>query len=146
MMKLYPELENQSHQKNFQNEWNKFFEDDICKLCQKNEKFIGNKKRHIKNHHTKHFNEEEKGPTGKIDRELDKNERKLYLLEILRITLEKSLPFSTFCESTVFLKSQKILNSTITGISIDMIKKTLKSVIKKMKCFIKGNYYNSIFR
>jgi hypothetical protein len=88
--------------------------------------------------HLETYNKLILGPTGRIDENLTDKERKIYIFGILKTTLKKCLAFSALCDCPIFLSSQKVLNSTVEGISIATLIKTLDNLVKKMRFFIKG--------
>ena len=51
--------------------------------------------------------------------------------------LNKTLAFSSLCDSLEFFDSQKILNSSVEGISVSHLKKSLEKVCNKTKELIR---------
>lgn len=107
-----------------------------CKKCNK-ESLPQNFKRHVERCDKESFNKILTGPTGKIDPPLSEFDRKKFVLYILKTILKEALPFTKFCNSEDFIYALKILNSSIEGISVDYLKKTLEKVVKKMKESVK---------
>lgn len=99
---------------------------------------------HLEKCDFKSFEELNQGPTGKIDEKLTEKERKQYCLSLLKTILKKSLPFS-LASSSEFIHSQKILNSSVEGVSLEYLKSLLDSLVSKMKEFIKEELKQAVF-
>lgn len=109
----------------------------VCLICK--EKVFQNKMDiHLKKTHAKEFKELNEGPTGNLNNPLTLTEREKYI-ELCVITMIKNgLPFSLFSEES-FILSQKVLNSTVEGISNDTLKIFLNKKIEAVESYIKEN-------
>ena len=95
---------------------------------------------HVKKCDKEAYEKEIKGPTGRTDAKLNEKERKLYVLGVLRVILVKSLAFSSLTNCQEFVESQKVLNSSVEGISTEYLIEVLNEVVKLIKKEVSLNF------
>ena len=71
---------------------------------------------------------------------MNEKERKLYVLGVLRVILVKSLAFSSLTNCQEFVESQKVLNSSVEGISTEYLIEVLNEVVKLIKKEVSLNF------